>query len=180
MNAETIQYNQSIIIRSEKCYRVYRVVKGQVLINKFRFSFQNAIGQPFGSTFEIKNHHLIKVSSDVTNCEQGDDVTSALDCNGESIIQKSIFDRSDDFIDCVDNMTDDNNKIATTLEVQKIKAAEVLKLKSEGVSTDELIEKLVENNANFAHRTEFSQQKYIKKKQRKHSNIICIMKPSLR
>lgn len=160
-DSDTIQYNQSIIIRSEKCYRVVRVCKGQLAMNKSRFSFANAIGCRVGSSFEIKNHHLHPVASEVANESDQDD--------SDNNAEKSQ----------IDNLADDNNKIAMA-NVQKMGACEVLQLKQEGISADRLIEKLVENNANFAHRTEFSQEKYIRKKKKKHSNIVTFLEPSLR
>ncbi|QDZ18556.1 non-catalytic subunit Trm6 of tRNA (Adenine(58)-N(1))-methyltransferase [Chloropicon primus] len=60
---------------------------------------------------------------------------------------------------------------------QKLSHEEIEKLKSEGISGGDLIEKLVENSATFEGKTEFSQEKYKRKKQKKHCVAFVLCRP---
>ena len=44
----------------------------------------------------------------------------------------------------------------------------------------EIIDKLIENSASFSSKTEYSQEKYIKKKKEKYLPVYRILKPNIR
>ncbi|VDO44520.1 unnamed protein product [Onchocerca flexuosa] len=63
---------------------------------------------------------------------------------------------------------------------QKVTQDEIIKMKDTGVSTEQLIAKLVDGSASFSERTVYSQNKYINKKAKKHSDHVYLLKPTLR
>lgn len=62
---------------------------------------------------------------------------------------------------------------------QKLNNEEIVALKQSGVGTKEIIDGLIKNNENFDKRTEFSKDKYIKKKKLKYDLVWKIEKCSL-
>lgn len=52
-------------------------------------------------------------------------------------------------------------------ETQKLDKKAIMALRDEGMAGEKIVEKLVENSATFKDRTEFSQAKYLKKKEKK-------------
>jgi len=53
---------------------------------------------------------------------------------------------------------------------QKLSHEEILEMQRKGVEGQDIIKALVDNSASFQSKTEFSQAKYIKKKQQKYDN----------
>ncbi|CAK4079955.1 unnamed protein product [Aphanomyces euteiches] len=62
----------------------------------------------------------------------------------------------------------DNRSYTDTNDSQKLSNVEIAELKAQGVRGSELIAKLVENSDTWDTKTEFSKQKYLKKKQQKY------------
>ncbi|EGT51048.1 hypothetical protein CAEBREN_07527 [Caenorhabditis brenneri] len=63
---------------------------------------------------------------------------------------------------------------------QKLEMDAVLEMKKQGISGQEVVAKLVEGSASFQTRTVFSQSKYIKRKSKKHSDRVLILRPTIR
>lgn len=60
---------------------------------------------------------------------------------------------------------------------QKLSKEDIEKLKGEGLQGTDIIEKLVENSATFSAKTEFSQDKYKRKKQKKYCAVLLLCRP---
>jgi len=52
-------------------------------------------------------------------------------------------------------------------ETQKLDKKTIMAFRDEGMAGEKIVEKLIENSATFKDRTEFSQAKYLKKKEKK-------------
>ena len=59
---------------------------------------------------------------------------------------------------------------------QALKCHDLLRLKEDGATGEEIIKSLVENSSSFSQKTVFSQKKYLKKKQKKYFSYIKILK----
>lgn len=60
-------------------------------------------------------------------------------------------------------------------ESQKLTQEQITALKASGeASSDQIVDMLIENSATFASKTEFSQEKYIKKKKAKHGTDVTV------
>ena len=59
---------------------------------------------------------------------------------------------------------------------QSLKQDEIELLKQSGASGDEIVKKIVESSSSFSSKTKFSQNKYLKKKQKKHCELIQLLK----
>uniref|UniRef100_A0A182W909 tRNA (adenine(58)-N(1))-methyltransferase non-catalytic subunit TRM6 n=1 Tax=Anopheles minimus TaxID=112268 RepID=A0A182W909_9DIPT len=74
----------------------------------------------------------------------------------------------------------DNRNIIDDRQSQTLSTEEILKLREECESSSEVIGKLVENSKSFATKTEYSQEKYLKRKEKKYFEYITIRRPSVR
>lgn len=74
----------------------------------------------------------------------------------------------------------DNRNIYDDGRSQKLSANEISELKSDSTSASEIVETLITNSNTFHNKTEFSQAKYLKKKEKKYFEYIQILKPNLR
>ncbi|GMF15076.1 unnamed protein product [Phytophthora lilii] len=67
-----------------------------------------------------------------------------------------------------DPVAPDNRHYADTNSAQTLKQTDIGELREKGASGKEIIQKLVENSSTWETKTEFSKQKYLKKKQQKY------------
>uniref|UniRef100_A0A0K0D1H5 tRNA (adenine(58)-N(1))-methyltransferase non-catalytic subunit TRM6 n=1 Tax=Angiostrongylus cantonensis TaxID=6313 RepID=A0A0K0D1H5_ANGCA len=70
--------------------------------------------------------------------------------------------------------------VLSVKELQKLSQEDVLNLKGQGITASELVSKLVEGSKSFSSRTEYSKNKYIRRKTKKHSDRVLILKPTIR
>ncbi len=124
-------------------------------MGKQKIHLNGIFGHRFGSTFELtKNHDL-----NVVNVR---DIINLAEISSEESINKR-----------------DNRFIRDDGKSQKLSKDDIECLKNE-VSSNEIIENLVKNSSTFNEKTGFAQQKYLKKKQQKYSNLVTILKPNVR
>eukprot|EP00742_Colponemidia_sp_Colp-10_P003211 GILJ01003420.1.p1 GENE.GILJ01003420.1~~GILJ01003420.1.p1 ORF type:complete len:430 (-),score=78.80 GILJ01003420.1:81-1370(-) len=109
-------------------------------IGKLKCSVAPVIGQQYGSTFKVQNGKLELLT-------------------GRSAREMRATD--------TEQVVEDNRDLVDNNTAQSLTAAEITALKAQ-VSGEEVIEKLVQNSATFATKTQFSKEKYIKKKQKKY------------
>ncbi|RXM29386.1 tRNA (adenine(58)-N(1))-methyltransferase non-catalytic subunit TRM6 [Acipenser ruthenus] len=72
----------------------------------------------------------------------------------------------------------DNRNIVDDGRSQKLTRDDIETLKEQGLK--EIVQQLIENSSTFRDKTEFAQEKYIKKKKKKYDNTITVLKPSTR
>uniref|UniRef100_A0A915NCZ9 tRNA (adenine(58)-N(1))-methyltransferase non-catalytic subunit TRM6 n=1 Tax=Meloidogyne javanica TaxID=6303 RepID=A0A915NCZ9_MELJA len=136
--------------------RPCRLLSGQrALIEKLSFDPTIAFGKPFG-IFEVCSNGKTSVSTDLSQNESFSDIHQIEHCEskpqqGDNINQKQI-------------MTADD----------------IAKLKAEGLSTENLVSKLVNGNSSFKDRSQFSKEKYVRKMTKKHSGKVMISRPNIR
>ncbi|KAJ2946741.1 hypothetical protein O0L34_g12801 [Tuta absoluta] len=74
----------------------------------------------------------------------------------------------------------DNRNIIDDGRSQKLSAAEIAEIASEATKASDIVETLISNSSTFHNKTEFSQEKYLKKKEKKYFEYVEILKPNLR
>lgn len=74
----------------------------------------------------------------------------------------------------------DNRNIQDDGRSQKLSSADIEVLKSDANKASDIVETLITNSNTFHNKTEFSQEKYLKKKEKKYFEYIQILKPNLR
>ncbi|KAL7388109.1 hypothetical protein ABVT39_007263 [Epinephelus coioides] len=125
--------------------------KKKVIFEKQWFFLDNAVGQLYSSTFEIVSGILQPQKP--KNTESSSDAKEA---------------------------GTDNRNIVDDGRSQKLTRDDIETLKEQGLKGQEIIQQLIENSSTFRDKTEYSQDKYIKKKKKKYENTVTILKPSCR
>ncbi|KAH6917041.1 Gcd10p family-domain-containing protein [Coprinopsis sp. MPI-PUGE-AT-0042] len=72
-----------------------------------------------------------------------------------------------------------NELIVDQQGVQPLTTEEIRALKQSGAHASDIIQKQVENHANFALKTEYSKEKYLKRKEAKYSKAFTTIEPTL-
>ncbi|XP_032530018.2 tRNA (adenine(58)-N(1))-methyltransferase non-catalytic subunit TRM6 [Danaus plexippus] len=74
----------------------------------------------------------------------------------------------------------DNRNIYDDGRSQKLSAVEIDELKFDSNKASDIVETIITNSTTFHNKTEFSQEKYLKKKEKKYFEYVQILKPNLR
>ncbi|XP_077443277.1 tRNA (adenine(58)-N(1))-methyltransferase non-catalytic subunit TRM6 [Stigmatopora argus] len=74
----------------------------------------------------------------------------------------------------------DNRNIVDDGKSQKLTRDDIETLKEQGLKGQEIIQQLIDNSSTFRDKTEYAQDKYIKKKKKKYENTVTILKPTCR
>ncbi|KAL4171284.1 hypothetical protein KRP22_009380 [Phytophthora ramorum] len=115
-----------------------------IRVGKKVASLKPVIGSFYGAIFEEQNKKLVKVTGGLFP----DPVAPE---TGEGFVPDG-----------------DNRHYADTNSAQTLKQTDIGELREKGASGKEIIQKLVENSSTWETKTEFSKQKYLKKKQQKY------------
>lgn len=78
------------------------------------------------------------------------------------------------------NSGESNQEIWDDGKSQQLKKEDIEGFRDQGLTGGEILSQLVENSKTFAIKTEFSQEKYLNKKEEKYSEWVEILKPSVR
>ncbi|KAG2484255.1 hypothetical protein HYH03_016900 [Edaphochlamys debaryana] len=127
---------------------------GTVRVGKYTVPAAPLVGAPFGSLFEV--------SSD-----------------GKSL-QRVLLPPDDGITRITDTERDNSNLFDRNTANQKLTQEEIQELKASGKGGSEIIEALISNSATFQNKTEFSQDKYKRRKAKKYITHLTVRKPSAR
>lgn len=155
---DVITIGTHVIVKKQGFSKVYKVSESGILkLGQERVEMGEIVGKPFWSTFEIvplpgsKNTFTLRLTDQV---ESWDDLKGELSgCDNRSI-------------------TDDGTS-------QRLSKEEIQQLQEAGKTGKEIIGSLIENSTSFAAKTEYSQEKYIKKKKRKYFRFLTVHRTSI-
>lgn len=158
-NEDVIKAGSYVIVKKQKYSKVYKVSpNGVLMLGKDEINMQEIIGKRYWTTFEMipaKGSKRAFTLKAIQEAESWDDLKNTL---------SSGFDNR-----CI---TDDGTS-------QKLSKEEILQLQESGKSGKEIIGTLIENSKSFLAKTEYSQEKYIKKKEKKYLRYLVICKPTI-
>jgi len=120
----------------------------------------NLAGQPYGNVWELDNKTQLLTR---TNRKRG--------------LGTALLDAAQ-----LPDSTRNNSQLYDTNAAQALSQSEIEALKKQtdsGVSGAELVDLIVSNSATFASKTEYSQEKYLKKKRAKHLSEVVVLPVSL-
>lgn len=156
---EIVRPGSYVVVQKQSFRKLCKVSeKGTFTLGKEQIEMEQLIGKCYWSTFKMipskngkKNITLILAEKAETSEGLRKGVTSGID-------NRSI--------------TDDGTS-------QKLSKEEIEDLREAGKSSNEIVGCLIENSTSFASKTEYSQEKYIKKKENKYFRYLTILKPSI-
>uniref|UniRef100_A0A8R1DKA5 tRNA (adenine(58)-N(1))-methyltransferase non-catalytic subunit TRM6 n=1 Tax=Caenorhabditis japonica TaxID=281687 RepID=A0A8R1DKA5_CAEJA len=143
--------------------------KQKILIEKLKFTADSAFGKPYG-LFEISSGQCLPMSVDrlieELQLQEAAVATSSEPAPPTTVTSSETIITSDDRVVIAPSAL----KLEPEQKRQKLEMDAVLEMRKQGVSGQEMVQKLVEGSASFQTRTVFSQSKYIKRKAKKHSD----------
>jgi len=74
----------------------------------------------------------------------------------------------------------DNRNIMDDNKSQPMGQTDIAVLREKGISGPEILDTLISNSKTFTQKTEFSQEKYLKKKVRAYGDSLLFVKPTLK
>ncbi|CAG9770250.1 unnamed protein product [Ceutorhynchus assimilis] len=132
---------------------------GNMLIGKFNVEMDNVIGQRYFDTFQMKNSPENKKMFILEKVEDSTNATDALN------IEKS---------------GTDNRNITSQGDTQSLTKEDIDKLQDSELNSNAIIYELVNNSKTFNMKTGYSQEKYIRKKEKKYFEYLQLRKPTIR
>ncbi|NXS42123.1 TRM6 methyltransferase, partial [Balaeniceps rex] len=140
------------VLKRDDVFKAVPVLRRRkIIFEKQWFYLDNAIGHIYGTMFEVTSGGNLQPKQDVE--ETTTDTKEA---------------------------GTDNRNIVDDGKSQKLTHDDIKALKDKGIKGQEIVQQLIENSTTFRDKTEFAQDKYIKKKKKKYEAVITIVKPSTR
>ncbi|MGH0165351.1 UNVERIFIED_CONTAM: hypothetical protein FKN15_061758 [Acipenser sinensis] len=139
------------------------VLNRKVIFEKQWLHLDNAIGQLYGTSFEVAAGGTLQAVKQIL----------------KKILKPFIFPLHLFFLETKEAGMDNRN-IVDDGRSQKLTRDDIETLKDQGLKGQEIVQQVIENSSTFRDKTEFAQEKYIKKKKKKYDNTITVLKPSTR
>ncbi|XP_072031787.1 tRNA (adenine(58)-N(1))-methyltransferase non-catalytic subunit TRM6-like [Amphiura filiformis] len=151
-STDCVKEGDNLILKKENSLKLFKLwKKRRVFMDKKDFLLDAALGQPYGTVWEVRNNDVVQIDHSVLQAEQVDSASGG-----------------------------DNRNIVDDSSTQKLSREDISSLKESGHSGESIIEQLVENSASFKDKNVYSQAKYRKKKREKHLTRFQILRPSTR
>lgn len=156
---DIIMRGHYLIINKNETYLIHQISNKAILkLGRDVIDLKAAIGQPFSSTYKLepmpekKRHYTLVICND----NQARNRWSTNGCGTDNKL-----------------ITDDSSS-------QLLSTDEIIALKESGESGQNIVERLLKNSKTFQLKTEYAQEKYLKKKAKKYCDYLTIFKPSIR
>ncbi|VDI35904.1 tRNA (adenine-N(1)-)-methyltransferase non-catalytic subunit [Mytilus galloprovincialis] len=151
-STKLLSENDQVILKKGKCCQVFQIKKKRfVWLDKVKFTLDGVIGHRYGTTFRVTNGEMVKVNK------------KELDEAFQSTEQGK-----------------DNRGLHDLDSNQKLSRDDIELMKKTGMEGEKIIDQLIENSTTFKDKTEYAQEKWIKKKKKKHLQIFTVLKPTAR
>ncbi|KAF5290041.1 hypothetical protein FQA39_LY14822, partial [Lamprigera yunnana] len=154
-----IKEGDFIIIQRQHYTKLQKLKEnGTISLGKDVVNLTNVIGHNYYETFRMvpkqgsKRHYTVEKATELTIANQ---------------LQ-------------IEESGNDNRNIIDDGTSQGLTNNEIEELRDKAVSSSDIVEKLIANSKTFTSKTEYSQEKYLKKKEKKYFEYIQVRKPSIR
>lgn len=162
MSCDKIKLGDYIIIQRQKYTKVHKFNSSEstALLGKDQLELKNIEGQPYFTTFKMipKNNSRKKISI-LEPCADSEDLKVTLKSKESG---------------------NDNRNIVDSGENQNLTAGEIAQLRDSCKSSSEIVGQIIENSKTFHTKTEYAQEKYLKKKEKKYFEYVQIKRPTVR
>ncbi|XP_066920374.1 tRNA (adenine(58)-N(1))-methyltransferase non-catalytic subunit TRM6-like [Clytia hemisphaerica] len=159
-----MQAGKGVIIKKAKNLKYVYLEDGKKeKMEKFMFPCKDLIGKPYGTAFKVIGRDLEVIDPTVVEEHRTE---------YEKLAELEKSEKKE--------VTQDNRDIVDSAETQKLDKKTIMGFRNEGMEGEKIVEKLIENSATFKDRTEFSQAKYLKKKEKKYLQHFVALRPTVR
>lgn len=161
MEKNNVKVGDYIVIQRQNYTKLHKVtLKGIVMLGKDQLELGPIIGRPVWKTYKMvpkKNGKRVFVLKECDNYESlSEQLKKDVSCGSDN---RNIFD-------------DGRSQLLST--------EEIVSLRTSGMSGQAIVGQLIENSKTFRDKTEYSQEKYLKKKEKKYFEYITIRWPTIR
>ncbi|CAH1989149.1 unnamed protein product [Acanthoscelides obtectus] len=155
-----IKVGDFVIVQRQGYTKLHKIkAQSNLILGSFHIEMDNVIGERYFDTFQMKNTSNSKKFYTLEKVNEVNSVVESLN------IEKS---------------GTDNRHIQVNAESQGLSKEDIDKLKDEQFGSSNIVEQLVNNSKTFNMKTEYSQEKYLKKKEKKYFEYIVIRRPTIR
>lgn len=155
-----IRTGDYVIVQRQGYTKLHKVKKSSKLIlGSFNIEMNTVIGSKYYDMFQIKN---MPDGKNLYSLEKVEQINSA---SGSLNIEES---------------GQDNRNIPNNADSQTLTKEDIDKLKEEKFCSNSIIGELISNSKTFNMKTGYSQEKYIKKKEKKYFEYLQIRRPTIR
>ncbi|XP_055693290.1 tRNA (adenine(58)-N(1))-methyltransferase non-catalytic subunit TRM6 [Lutzomyia longipalpis] len=160
MCEENIKFGDYIIIQRQKYSKLYKFTEktASVTLGKQKIDLSTIEGHPYYATFRMVP-------------QSGDKTFKLEHCINPQDIKEAI---------AIDKSGKDNRDIFDDGRSQGLTEEEIKNLRDTCETSTEIVEHLVDNSKTFASKTEYAQEKYLRRKEKKYYEYVQIRKPTLR
>lgn len=161
---DTISVGDYIVLQRQKYTKLHKFsnLESTAMLGKELLELRNIASMPYSTTFKM----VAKTGA------KGKRISTLEPCTDKSYLTENIIASKGSGIDNR-NITDDGLSQSLTPE-------EIQKLRDECSSSTEIVSQIVENSKTFSSKTEYSQAKYLKKKEKKYFEFVQIKRPNIR
>ncbi|XP_076872923.1 tRNA (adenine(58)-N(1))-methyltransferase non-catalytic subunit TRM6 isoform X1 [Brachyhypopomus gauderio] len=148
-----IREGDYVVLKRGDVYKSVQIDKKKKVIFEKQWIFlDGAVGELYGSTFEVNAGAKLSLRKTNNSGSSAETKEAGLD----------------------------NRHIVDDGKSQKLTRDDIESLKEQGLKGQEIVQQLIDNSTTFRDKTEFAQEKYIKKKKKKYENSITVLKPTSR
>lgn len=165
-----IKLGDYIVIQRQKYTKLQKFgnLDATCVLGKDQLELKALLDQPYGATFKMCP------KEDLGKSHRGRQKLNSLElCNEMEM-------RNIREVLGISSSGEDNRNIIDDGDSQSLKPEDIDKLRDTFNESTKIIEKIVENSKTFHNKTEYSQEKYLKKKEKKYFEYIQIRQPTLR
>ncbi|XP_066907262.1 tRNA (adenine(58)-N(1))-methyltransferase non-catalytic subunit TRM6 [Halyomorpha halys] len=156
-NSNLIKVNSYIVIQRQGYFKLHQLSsKAEIMLGKDKIDLSCVIDKPFWTVFKMIPYKGSKREFTLEVCSQTEDFAKDFTCGADNR-----------------NITDDGSS-------QSLTSNDINEMRESGLSAQVILEKIIENSKTFKEKTEYSQEKYLKKKEKKYFEYIIIREPSIR
>ncbi|XP_015521930.1 tRNA (adenine(58)-N(1))-methyltransferase non-catalytic subunit TRM6 [Neodiprion lecontei] len=161
LDAEVVKVGDYVVVQRQNYYKLHKVTaNGNLLLGKDQLEMSSIIGRPMWTTYKMEAKVTGKRLYTLLETKEVESLSKDL----KSVLPSGLDNRS---------IIDDGTS-------QQLSTEDIVGLREAGKSSKEIVGKLIENSKTFQNKTEYSQAKYLKKKEKKYFEYITIRKPTIR
>ena len=144
------------------------MVKGTQKLFKRKVDVVGLVGAPYGSIFEVGTNNVTRVK-DGTILELDDVADTEIAASGSEGMSSNPNEKKNVVV------KGDNSNYNDTNTAQKLTVDEIKKLKAQGASGSAIIQSLIANSDTWNAKTEFAQEKWLKRKAKRYIKLMRVM-----
>lgn len=161
---DTISVGDYIVLQRQKYTKLHKFssLDSTAMLGKELLELRNIASKPYFTTFKMVPKGGAK----------GKRTNTLEPCTDKTAITESLIASKGSGVD--------NRHITDDGLSQSLTPDDIQKLREECSSSSEIVSQIVENSKTFASKTEYSQEKYLKKKEKKYFEFVQIKRPNIR